>query len=683
MDKRRINRMICFAMAAAIVIIAAGAALSVTEPTRTIQRVIRDDQGREVGTYTGSYALLVGVSRYTNGWRSLSSVPGELKKVKKILENRGFVVETVFDPDARELRDAYEQFINQHGFNPRNRLLFFFSGHGHSRKEGTKGYIVPADAPDPRKDDVGFLRKAVSMDQVMLWARRIESPHAIFLFDSCFSGTVFTAKEGLPAVPPHISAYTAKPVRQFITAGSEEEEVPTKSVFTPAFVRALEGEGDLNGDGYVTGTELGMHLHDRVIYYSRGQQTPQYGKIKEIELDRGDFVFILDEPDDRSRLTVESNVSGAWVRLGGDEIGRTPLKDHPVAAGDYRLSVGKDDYETERRSISIDTGRHSRLYVHLKPDEPETARLFVHTEPSGARVRILNIGPAFRQGMELEPGRYEVEASAGGCETRTRWVSVSAGRDEYVDLVLKCGGPGRFTNSIGMEFVRIPSGSFTMGSPKDEPGRWDDETPQHRVTLTRDFFMGTTEVTQGQWKAMMGNNPSHFDKCGDACPVEQVSWNDVQEFIKKLNSLDGRRYRLPTEAEWEYAARAGTETPFTYGRCLSTDQANYRGNYPLSGCDKGEYRERTIPVGSLDAPNAWGLHDMHGNVHEWCQDWFGDYPSGSVTDPTGPSSGSYRVLRGGGWSFQARYCRSAARGGSSPSYRKSDFGFRLALSPGQ
>ena len=209
-----------------------------------------------------------------------------------------------------------------------------------------------------------------------------------------------------------------------------------------------------------------------------------------------------------------------------------------------------------------------------------------------------------------------------------------------------------------------------MGSPPDEPGRFDSET-QHRVTLTRDFFMGTTEVTQGQWKAVMGNNPSHFDECGDDCPVEKVSWDDVQEFIKKLSRMDGREYRLPTEAEWEYAARAGTTTPFTYGRCLSTDQANYDGNYPLSGCDKGEYRKRTIPVGSLDAPNAWGLHDMHGNVWEWCQDWYGNYPSGSVTDPTGPSSGSTG-------SFAAGAGATARGAAGRPTGTTRAYGFRRA-----
>ncbi|NJL60112.1 MAG: formylglycine-generating enzyme family protein [Desulfobacteraceae bacterium] len=237
----------------------------------------------------------------------------------------------------------------------------------------------------------------------------------------------------------------------------------------------------------------------------------------------------------------------------------------------------------------------------------------------------------------------------------------------------------KFTNSLGMKFVKIPAGTFTMGSPKDESGRDDDET-QHEVTISKPFFMQTTEVTQGQWKAVMGNNPSNFKDCGDNCPVEQVSWNNIQDFIKKLNQKGEGTYRLPTEAEWEYAARAGTTTSFAFGKCLSTDQANYDGNNPLSGCPKGQYRQKTVPVGSFD-PNAWGLYDMHGNVWEWCADWKGDYPSSAVTDPIGAENGSYRVLRGGGWYYFARDCRSAYRGGDGPGFGGSVVGFRLACFP--
>jgi formylglycine-generating enzyme required for sulfatase activity len=238
------------------------------------------------------------------------------------------------------------------------------------------------------------------------------------------------------------------------------------------------------------------------------------------------------------------------------------------------------------------------------------------------------------------------------------------------------GGPMYESSAIGAKFVLIPAGTFTMGSPSSEPQRDNYET-QHQVTISRPFYLQTTEVTQGQWRKVMGNNPSYFKDCGDDCPVEQVSWNDVQEFIRKLNNLEGTdKYRLPTEAQWEYAARAGTTTPFHTGSCLSTDQANYDGNNPLSGCAKGQYRQKPVRVGSF-APNSWGLYDMHGNVWEWCQDWKGDYPAGSVTDPVGPSGGSYRVGRGGSWGSFARGARAAVRRNAAPDDRGNGVGFRL------
>jgi len=217
-----------------------------------------------------------------------------------------------------------------------------------------------------------------------------------------------------------------------------------------------------------------------------------------------------------------------------------------------------------------------------------------------------------------------------------------------------------FTNSLGMTFKLIPAGTFTMGSPKDELGRADGET-QHQVTLTKTHYMQTTEVTQGQWKAVMGNNPSAFPNCGDDCPMESVSWDDAQAFITELNKKGEGAYRLPTEAEWEYAARAGTDTAYANGDMTEADCGHdpnldamgwYCGNATVTygGCADGSgwggpSCSGTFPVAQKQA-NAWGLYDMHGGVHEWCNDWFGAYAgSDPVTDPTGPDTGTGRVGR--------------------------------------
>jgi formylglycine-generating enzyme required for sulfatase activity len=237
----------------------------------------------------------------------------------------------------------------------------------------------------------------------------------------------------------------------------------------------------------------------------------------------------------------------------------------------------------------------------------------------------------------------------------------------------------RVVRAIDYKMVYIAPGTFMMGSSVRQAERDADET-RHRVTLTKGFYMGATEVTQGQWATVMGINPSVLQNGGDHLPVDNISWNAVQEFVRRLNAEEGTTgYRLPTEAEWEYAARAGTTTPFAFGDCLAADQANHNGNYPLKGCAKGLWRQKTVAVGSF-SPNAWGLHDMHGNVWEWCQDWYGKYPTGAVTDPKGPTAGEYRVVRGGSWGSFARGCRSANRYSGVPAFRSNVLGLRLCMS---
>ena len=231
-----------------------------------------------------------------------------------------------------------------------------------------------------------------------------------------------------------------------------------------------------------------------------------------------------------------------------------------------------------------------------------------------------------------------------------------------------------YTNSIGMEFVLIPAGEFLMGSDKGkDPNARNDETPQHRVSISKPFYLGKYEVTQAQWEAVMGNNRWYI---GRSNPVNSVSWENVQKCIKLLNAKEGHnRYRLHTEAEWEYAARAGTTSTYYFG-----DDADSLGRYAWCG-DNSE--GKIHPVGQKE-PNAWGLYDMHGNVFEWVQDRYGKryYLSSPGTDPKGPSSGLYRVMRGGSWFNFAEYCRSANRSIVVPAYHLSDaVGFRLALSP--
>ncbi len=227
-------------------------------------------------------------------------------------------------------------------------------------------------------------------------------------------------------------------------------------------------------------------------------------------------------------------------------------------------------------------------------------------------------------------------------------------------------------------FRWIQPGTFMMGSPEDEPERehfGEDET-QHQVILTEGYWLGETTVNQALWEVVMEENLSKFK--GPERPVENVSWEYAQQFLKKFNSKrDDLGFRLPTEAEWEYACRAGTTTPFWFGENITPEQVNYNGDYPYANGEKGRNREDTVEVKALPS-NSWGLYQMHGNVWEWCEDWFGEYSKGLVTDPKGPETGDGRVLRGGSWNYGGGLCRSAARGWIRPDLRRNYAGFRLA-----
>ncbi|MGD9248136.1 MAG: SUMF1/EgtB/PvdO family nonheme iron enzyme, partial [Desulfobacteraceae bacterium] len=337
-------------------------------------------------------------------------------------------------------------------------------------------------------------------------------------------------------------------------------------------------------------------------------------------------------------------------------------------------------YEKKTLQVSIQAGDYKIMDVQLKPVVKPLpyGRLELKSSPEGAQVSIDNTirgnTPIIIE--NLPAGNQKVIINKKGYEKKTLQVSIKAGEYKTLDVqlkpVVKPGPKKKISNDIGMEFVYIQPGTFKMGSPSAEQGRYKDEH-QHRVTLTRGYYIQTTEVTQHQWEAVMGNNPSSFrNACGKDCPVERVSWHDAQAFIRKLNQMEGTtQYRLPTEAQWEYACRAGSTSRFSFGN--SDGLLDFFGWYKTNSV-------MTHAVGQKPA-NPWGLYDMHGNVWEWCQDWYGDYPSGSKTDPIGPRSGDYRVRRGGSWRSNATNCRSAHRYSFTPDSRYDNTGFRLARIP--
>jgi len=635
----------------------------------------------------GSYrALIIGINDYKDKRiPDLKTAINDAESMAKLLrEKYGFQVELMLGRHAtkRGIYNALRRLAAS--AKPEESVLIYYAGHGDLDRTYNTGWWISVDAKGG--DSVTYLDNV----QVQNAMRAMKARHVLLISDSCYSGTLFGQGRAMPPVITdkyYLNLYNEKS-RWGMTSGNKtpvsDEGTRGHSVFAYQLLKELAK----NEKPYVSTQEIYTRIAP--IVGNNSEQTPLCRPIRNTGDQGGEFVFVassgatVSAPSSEvshTTLSVSANITGARVLVDGKRVGETPLSYVEVSAGDHRIRVEKQGYEPYRKRIRIERGRAMSLYVDLSEARPRKGRLYVDTNPEDATVKILNIAPAFYQGMDLDPGRYNVEVSASGYKTKKRWVDLSAGEDESISIRLEAvvaGHPGRkVTNNLGMEFVYIKPGTFMMGSPSNEPKRDNDER-QHRVTLTRGFYMQTTEVTQGQWKRVMGSNPSRFKNCGDNCPVEQVSWNDVQKFIGKLNQMEGgNKYRLPTEAEWEYAARAGTDTPFSFGRCLSTEQANYDGNNPMPGCAKGEYRKTPVPVASFP-PNAWGLYDMHGNVWEWCQDWFGDYPSSSVTDPTGPSLGSYRVNRGGSWGGSAGHCRSADRDRSAPGSRYGDLGFRLA-----
>jgi formylglycine-generating enzyme len=299
-----------------------------------------------------------------------------------------------------------------------------------------------------------------------------------------------------------------------------------------------------------------------------------------------------------------------------------------------------------------------------------------------------------------EAPRLTVRGSAGGSARVdwardplgpwTAWTNVAVSAEGMVLVDLSADPSQRFYRAVDdptpvapAGFVWIPPGTFLMGSPSTELWRKEHET-QHEVVLTRGFFMGRYEVTQAEYQTLMTNNPSTFK--GTNLPVESITWIQATNYCARLTERErlagrlpeGWEYRLPTEAQWEYACRAGTTTATAYGSSLSSMQANFDGSYPYNGGSVGPYLGKTAPVGSY-APNAWGLFDMHGNVWEFCSDWYGPYPTTQVQDPQGPVKGGSRVIRGGSWGNLGDGCRSSARNWALQGYGYYFLGIRVVL----
>lgn len=398
-------------------------------------------------------------------------------------------------------------------------------------------------------------------------------------------------------------------------------------------------------------------------------------------------------------LPIECGITIKALGVNGIRKTKDQWKVEGIPVGSYEI-IGSALGKTLTHSFDIVDGQTTELMLNFitgKVTDPAAEQRAVEAQQALKQARehyqagrLSQASQALAKALKLAPGNPQVKAFKSElqpllqAQVNQLWLAVQQAQQNkdrglaiqalrqllqiapnHAQAKALMEQIGDFTNTLGMKFVFIPAGSFTMGSPTSEANREDDEK-QHPVRLTKPFMLAVTEVTQAQWQAIMGNNPSHFK--GANRPVEKVFWQDAVTFCGILSEREGRKYRLPTEAQWEYACRAGSTGSYA-GTGLLHEMGWYEAN---SG-------NQTQPVGRK-LPNAWGLYDMHGNVYEWCSDRYGDYPSGHVTDPTGASSGKYRVCRGGSWYSTPRYCRSANRHGLTPDLRYRDIGFRVVCS---
>ena len=360
----------------------------------------------------------------------------------------------------------------------------------------------------------------------------------------------------------------------------------------------------------------GMHLLEaRKSGYRSQQKTIQLAQQQKLDVTFGELVAI------QGNLSVNYKPFGADVYVDGKKLGQSPRVFNGLLVGNHQVEVRKDGYATDRKTVAISEGQTASITGTLASNAVASSNTSGYSSSS----------------------------------------SSMASGSNAISIPVKDG--------ISIDMVKVEAGTFMMGATSEMKDPYSDEKPVHQVTLTNDYYMGKYEVTQALWQAVMGSNPSNFK--GDNLPVETVNWNDCQEFISKLNSLTGRKFRLPTEAEWEYAARGGKKSrgyQYSGSRKIS-DVAWYEGNS----------RSKTHPVGRKQA-NELGIYDMSGNVWEWCSDWYGSYSSSSQTNPMGSDSGAKRVRRGGSWCYIARICRSSYRYGDAPDCRGLYLGLRLALS---
>ena len=570
-------------------------------------------------------ALLIGNADYGHT-TALKNTLADVRALQGALRELGFdAVRRRENLKLSEMLQAVEDFANELGQG--DLAFFYYSGHG-LQADG-KNFLLPVDFS--RTQSAAMMRaKALEADVVRETLERTGARLRVLVLDACRDNPFQGSKSGASG----LAAMNARAEGDLI-----------------AYATAAGRTASDNPEG-----ALGLYMTHLLPELKRGT----------VELEEAferTQASVWEASGKRQFPAVYDNMVGKFYLRGGPSGAapaipvtppvRIPPPTIPVTPPPVRTSPPPRGQTAAERWGAI-----------KGTERPEVLEEYVRRYKGGPGASLW-VKLADQRLKELKAKGLEREARAAWSAVREMasadavkaFIEVYGTVAGAADLVEQARG-----RLMGMEFVWIPPGEFRMGSTSSLA--WDNEKPVTRVRISRGFYLGKYEVTQGQWEAVMGTNPSNFSNCGGDCPVEKVSWEDAQAFIRKLNEKEGGgKYRLPTEAEWEYAARAGT-------------RGERYGNLDAIAWYDGNSGGRTHPVGGK-APNEFGLYDMLGNVWEWVEDWYGAYPGGTVTDPTGPRTGSKRVNRGGGWWGNVQPWRSADRGGGSPGDRGSGLGFRL------
>lgn len=537
---------------------------------------------------------------------------------------------------ADGIYDAFEDLLDK--VKPNDNLIVYYSGHGDYHGRLKEGYWIPFDA-DTRS-------RQIPNDALKRYLREIQTRHTLIICDSCFSGTFAIKGKAEDYSPEALTQRYQDSSRWVITSGSKHEVLDGMEGGHSPFAEALlakmrSHEGDLSARNL--GDYVISELAAKKIY-----QKP-LSEVFDKEYHQGGlFVFWQQQNATQAWATTEATDTAAayhafWQQhpdspQAEEALWRYACKKNMIAAFKlYRKEYPKGKYRYEAldkiEDVVFDNATTLRQLRYYLETFGEDAR---HAEEAHQRMEDILAG------ITIKPPKQENPIITPPEE-------IVVPEPPHLDFE--------------PEMIFVEGGTFMMGSTDGK----ENEKPVHEVTLN-DFYIGKYLVTQAQWREVMGTNPSHFKGCDD-CPVESVSWDDAQAFIKKLNAKNGKNYRLPTEAEWEYAACGGKQSMgYQYAGSNNLDEVGWYGSNSGS---------KTHPVGQKK-PNELGIHDMSGNVWEWCADWYDAYPPKPQTNPTGPAKGDLRVLRGGSWSLIDNYCRVAIRLRSDPNYRYYDDGFRLA-----